>query len=312
MTEPTSSLVEEITLNELIARRHAAFLTLPEVLCAESRPSSPTGEDRIEELKTRITTAVHTAGGDPTNPKWGYVSRIVQLGSTSRKYVGVAPGVRIGDGNKVDAGKKFKLELPETEEEWAAYEQRWEASVAEERKREARAASKSSRTSKYFKNAPAPEASAAGTRSHATSSKAEVIREKVERWQAQVVPVTTAPDAPPSQEPMQTSPSPKADKANAKVHTKQGEKVQASLGFRVVKRSSAVSAKGGNSGSSKQRASPKVRVPTPLSEDPSPSAPDVPQEPATDELVQRPHGPEPLLVRTITEVPEMVRVAPAS
>ncbi|RPD55300.1 hypothetical protein L226DRAFT_491777 [Lentinus tigrinus ALCF2SS1-7] len=311
MTERSSSLVEEISLNELIARQHAAFLTLPEVLCPESRPSSPTAEGRIEDMKTRITAAVNTAGGDPTNPKWGYVSRLVCLGSTSRKYVGVAPGVRIGDGKKVNVGKNFKFELPETEEEWAAYEQRWEAAVAEERRKsETKIAAKASLTSKYFKSTAAEEPEI-GSRPRATSSKAEVIREKVERWQAQVATVVTAPDVPPSQEPVSSPPSPKVDKGKAKERVLQGEKVQASLGFRVVKRSSVTSAKGGSSGSSKPRVSPAGRVPTPPGEDPSPPLPDVPQEPVADELVERPQVSEPPPVPKITEYRDMSFLPPS-
>ena len=47
-------------------------------------------------------------------------------------------GVRIGDGRKVSVGKKFKWELPETEEGWAAYQERWRAAVAEEEARVAK------------------------------------------------------------------------------------------------------------------------------------------------------------------------------
>ena len=61
---------------------------------------------------------VNLAGGDTTNPKWGYVSRFAHLACTSRGYVPVESGVRIGDGRKVSVGKKFKWELPETEEGW--------------------------------------------------------------------------------------------------------------------------------------------------------------------------------------------------
>ncbi|KAI0695573.1 hypothetical protein C8T65DRAFT_665013 [Cerioporus squamosus] len=306
----SSSLVEEISLNERIARQHAALLSFPEELCPASRPPSPTSEERILDLKTRITTAVNTAGGDPTNPKWGYVSRMVQLGCTSRKYVGVAPGVKMGDGGKVSVGQGFKWEMPETEEEWAAYEQRWEAAAAEERRKsEAKVAAKSSRTSKYFK-VHAAEEPAIGSRPRATSSKAEVIREKVERWQAQV-PVDAAPDVPMSQGVADILPLPKADKGKAKERVPQAEKEQASLGFRVVKRASVTSAKGGSSGSSKPRVSPAGRAPTPPSDNPSPSFPDIPQDPITVEPMERPSAPEPPPVTKITELPEMSFLPPS-
>ncbi|TFK83797.1 hypothetical protein K466DRAFT_528335 [Polyporus arcularius HHB13444] len=307
MTEPSSSLVEE-SLNERIARQRAAVLSFPYELCPASRPSSPTSEERILDLKTRIATAVNTAGGDPTNPKWGFVSRMVQLGCTSRKYIGVVPGVRTGDGRKVTL-KNFKWELPETEEGWAAYEQRWEAAVAEEKRTsETKVAAKSSRTSKYFK-AAATEEPVAVPRLRASSSKAEVIREKVERWQAQVATVPpAAPDAPMSQDPTSSPPAPKVDKGKVKERAPQGEKLQASLGFPVVKRPSVTSAKGGSGGPSKPRISPAARVPTPPDDNPSP---DVPEDPIPHESTERPPVPEPPPVAKITDLPEMSFLPPS-
>ena len=319
-TSLSSSNSTEINLNELIARRHAALISLPEELCPPSRPSSPTSEERVAALKTRIMTAVNAARGDTTNPKWGYVSRMARPGCTSRKYVGIAAGVRIGDGHTATVGKNFKWELPETEEEWAACERRFEAAVAEEEERKkarakaaAKTATKTSRASKYFQQnvEPEPEPS---SRPSAPPSKAEVIREKVERWQAQVVPVAAPPDISMSQETVDTAPSPKVAKGKARERPPQAEKVQASLGFRVVKRSSVTSAKGGSGSSSKPRVSPAARVPTPLTEEPEPSLPNQPQELPDDLPSEQPADvSEPVPVAPqIADVPELVSLQFAS
>ena len=247
---------------------------------------------------------VNLAGGDTTNPKWGYVSRFAHLTCTSRGYVPVESGVRIGDGRKVSVGKKFKWELPETEEGWTAYQQKWEEAVAaEERKNvKARKAAKLPKASKYFDSAAgAPEPPPR------PSSKAEVVRDKVERWQAQVVTVATAHDVPASQQTATSSQGANAEKVTTK---EKGGKVQVSLGFPVVKRSSTTSGKGASSAPSRPRVSQTARVPTPPNDDPAPSK--------AQELTAS-DGPELLQgiseqagVPQITEVPELVRTGSAS
>lgn len=318
-TSLSSSNSSEISLslNEVVARRHAAFISLPEELCPASRPSSPTSEDRVLTLKTRIMAAVHTAGGDTTHPKWGYVSRMARPGCTHRKYISIAPGRRIGDGRTATVGKKFKWELPETAEEWAGYERRFEKAVAEEEERKkakesdktkakAKANAKQHRTSKYFEKKTAEEQQPEPP--SRPSSKAEVIREKVERWQAQVAVVAAAPDVSMSQESVEVVPSAKTDKDKANDRPPQAEKVQAPLGFRVVKRASATSAKGGSGGTSKPKVSPSARVPTPLAEESEPSIPSkLHDEPAVHRPDQPVGEPEvaPVPVQ-ITDVPELV------
>ncbi|KAI0738087.1 hypothetical protein C8Q80DRAFT_1276100 [Daedaleopsis nitida] len=266
-TSLSSSNSTEINLSELLAQRHAAYICLPEELCAASRPSSPTSEERVANLKAQFVAAVNTSGGDTTHPKWGYVSRLAHLGCTSRKYVGIAPGIRIGDGKSVSVGKNFMWELPETEELWEEYEQRWKDAVEEEeRRKRTKTTVRTTRTSKYFKKiveVPAEEMEeepGASLRPAAsTSSKAEVIRDKVERWQAQV-PVAAPPDVPMSQDTVDSLPSPNVHKGKGKERAAQGDKVQASLGFRVVKRTSVTSAKGGGSAPTKP---PAARDPSP-------------------------------------------------
>ncbi|KAM5542027.1 hypothetical protein V8D89_004337 [Ganoderma adspersum] len=301
----------EISLNELVSRRHANFTALPEELCPASRPSSPTSDDRIFALRNRISGLVNLAGGDPANPKWGNVSRLAHLACTSRGYKPMEISVRIGDGRKVSVGKGFKWELPETEEEWVAYERRWEEAVAEETKKRVRAkdaakakdVAKASKTSKYFKPSAEPDPSPR------PSSKAEVIREKVERWQAQVVSVVAVQDVPTSQEMTEAPLAVSVEKVKAK---EKGAKVQASLGFPVVKRASTSSGKGGSGASSRPKVSLTARVPTPPSDEPMPSAPkEVPEPMARDIPAPPQETAEQAVVAQITEVPELSFLPPS-
>ena len=302
----------EISLNELVTWRHANFIALPEELCPASRPSSPASDERVFAMRNRISGLVDLAGGEPANPKWGNVSRFAHLACTSRGYKPMETGVRIGDGRKVSVGKGFKWELPETEEEWAAYERRWEEAVAEETKKKmkakdaakARDAAKASKTSKYFKPSAEPDPPPR------PSSKAEVIREKVERWQAQVVSVVAVQDVPTSQEMSEAPLAVIVEKVKVK---EKGGKVQASLGFPVVKRASTSSGKGGNGASSKPKVFPTARVPTPPSDEPMPSAPKEASEPmARDVLAPLQETAEQAVVAQITEVPELVSTGSAS
>ena len=123
---------EPVSLQDLLAQRHANYITLPEELCPASRPTSPASDERVAALKAEVIALVHVAGGDTTNPKWGYIPRRLRLACTSRGYGRAPPHGRMGEGRTADVGKDFEWEMPETEEGWAAYEERWNAAVAAE------------------------------------------------------------------------------------------------------------------------------------------------------------------------------------
>lgn len=288
----TSTEIEELSLHERLQLRRDNYAALPQELVPASRPSSPSGDGRVAELKAAVTALMEVAGGDTTNPKWGYLTRKTTLACTSRRYVTAAQRVRVGDKHgAARVGKRFKWELPETEGEWEAYERRWETAISEEAERKNRKASakrskspsKVTRTSKYF-DQPAAESSQpealprdktaaeqeralepeAEQHKTGTRHKAKTIQEKVERWQAQVVTVPNIENLPNTQVSLDPSQSPKVDKGKAKEALSQGDKVQTSLSFRVVKRSSVQSAKGDSAASSKpSKQSPPIPALTP-------------------------------------------------
>lgn len=110
-----------------------------------------------------------------------------------------------------------------------------------------------------------PEASSSRSPIAPAPRKVDIVREKVERWQATVA--TVPEDPPASQMTIDLSQSSKTDKTKAKAKAKEvhtpSEKVQGSLGFPVVKRSSVTDAKGGRGAAPKPKATPPARPPTP-------------------------------------------------
>ncbi|KAI0823826.1 hypothetical protein BC628DRAFT_481262 [Trametes gibbosa] len=237
----------DVPLSDLVDRMHANFVTLPEELCAASRPASPSSEARTAAWKNQIVHALQIAAGDTSHPKWGYVSRITKPVCTSRGYVGVAPGVKVGHGSKVKVGEDYQWVLPEVEKDWAGCEKKWEEAIDSQKiKMAAKASPQATRISKYWSKTPEAQPTASSSHAVQVPKKAALIREKVERWQAQVA---KDPEDQPASQPTDVSQSPRIDKARPKAKAKVthmiSEKVQVPLGFPVVKRSSITDVKGG-------------------------------------------------------------------
>lgn len=159
---------------QIIERRRAECATVDEQLYPPSRPSSPGSQARTEALKSRIGQAVKYANHNPMSSRWTGVANLVKMASTSRRYCGVADGIRLGEKVDVDVGH-YEFVLPDTEEEWNRCEERWE-------KRFEKPPTPQGRVSKFFSPNQEP-----------GRSKADLVRDKVKAWQARVVP--TAPAA---------------------------------------------------------------------------------------------------------------------
>ncbi|CDO71938.1 hypothetical protein BN946_scf184940.g85 [Trametes cinnabarina] len=261
-----STIAPEVSFFEQVDRMHANLISLPEELCAASRPSSPSSEARSAVWQNQLVDALKLAAGDTTHPKWGYVSRITKLACTSRRYVGVEPGTRVGEGRNVKVDEKFNWVLPDTEEEWARCEQEWKrAAGSSTKKPRSKSKLKDARTSKYWpkpaNDQPEPPISPGPVY---MPTKAELVRAKIERWQAEIAVEGDDLSAP--QALADASASPEVDKRKAQVKSTapvpSGEKVQVSLGFRVVKRASVTDAKGGRSAAPKPKPTSPARSPT--------------------------------------------------
>ncbi|KZT74103.1 hypothetical protein DAEQUDRAFT_289851 [Daedalea quercina L-15889] len=222
---------DHLDIAERISRARLALSSLPEELCPPSRPTSPQASSRAEDLKQAIMDAVTMANSNPTHPKWGHLTRMVRLQCTRRGYIGAGEGVRIGDVRKADI-PSIKWELPETEEDWDRYVRRWGRKFNSRR-----------RESKYFQ--PEAEEDVA----HAPARKAEIIREKVTTWQANVVPmeglVPPQDDITVSAQGKSSVSTTAVNKGNGRGTDSQGLLSQSSLGFAVVKRPTVATKKQG-------------------------------------------------------------------
>ncbi|KAH9857441.1 hypothetical protein C2E23DRAFT_892174 [Lenzites betulinus] len=261
----------EVPLSDLVDRMNANLITLPEELCAASRPASPSSEARTAAWKSQIIHALQIAGGDTTHPKWGYVSRITKPACTRRGYIGVAPGVKMGDGRKVKVGKDYEWTLPETEKDWSRCEKKWmEAVESGKTNGVSNAPPQATRTSKYWPKAPEEQPDASCSRAAQVPKKTALIREKVQRWQAQVA--TDAEERSVSQPTDDAPQSSGAARAESKPKTTlaAGVKVQMPLGFPVMKRSSVTDGKGGSGAT--RRPNPPEHPSPPPAEDQIPRA----------------------------------------
>ncbi|KAI0373108.1 hypothetical protein BV20DRAFT_962888 [Pilatotrama ljubarskyi] len=179
----------------------------------------------------------------------------------------------MGDRRKREVGDDFQWVYPETEQEWIQHEKGWEDAANTRDNNLKSRPIKSMRTSKYWPQPADEQPERSSPRPASLPTKADIIREKVERWQAEVA--TEPEDASASISAVDLSQLPKADKARAK--TKEplasGEKVQTSLSFRVVKRSSVTSAKGDRAVVPKPKATPPARPPSPPTRDHTSNAP---------------------------------------
>lgn len=127
-----------------LSQLHQSLVVLPTVLCGPSRPSSPVFQDRMKKLQTRIQhSAVNTQSTVDLKRLWS--SRINCKGA--RAVLSTDTDVIPGDGEVPNV-------LPDTEEEWYA----WEALVKERRAR---------------KHTVPPE-------------KIQIARDKVDSWRAAV------------------------------------------------------------------------------------------------------------------------------
>ncbi|EKM56135.1 uncharacterized protein PHACADRAFT_209631 [Phanerochaete carnosa HHB-10118-sp] len=212
----TSTPIQPLPYANLVADVEAArdaLAGLDEELHPPSRPSSPSSDARTDSLKAKIAEAMKYAGYNPRSAKWKRVSDLMKTAATSRRYVGAAPGVRVGENEQVDLGN-YKFVLPETEEEWEQCEERWA-------KRFEKPAPQG-KTSKFFP---------AGTEEQRSPSRVEFVRDKVKAWQATVVP------APPSSS---QDGSEVGSVRSSKGKGKETEKIrQSPLQFPVVKRHTA-------------------------------------------------------------------------
>ncbi|PCH38506.1 hypothetical protein WOLCODRAFT_161628 [Wolfiporia cocos MD-104 SS10] len=226
MREPAENSIDR---SELLAKAYTTMASLPEVLCPAS-PQTPRPKASTAQLRRKITDALAAAGGDPTDPRWDIVARLIKLRCTSRGYVGVAPGVKIGEPRRGRA-PTVRWALPETEEEWLECERKWghkfqKSPPAEE-----------VRTSKYWPRVPEqPAPASTSTPVQPPPSESDLLRKKITAWQASIAPVIEERESPAA---TKASTSTSKGKGKEMDRSGQGPRAQSALTFSVVKRSNA-------------------------------------------------------------------------
>ncbi|KAI0308783.1 hypothetical protein OF83DRAFT_1160133 [Amylostereum chailletii] len=206
-SEPTKSVAP--TYNERLLHRHLAIASVPAVLCPPS-PTSSTNKDSVDLLREQIRKAVTAARGQPSSSKWAHVDSLTRLGCARGRWVGV--GRR---APKVPAQTEDReWFIAETDEQWAEWEKN-----PERRRKQGKGEAASAPVDEQGKKDAPPRTQ-------------DRIKEKVARWQAEVVPGSVSQPTP-------------VQSQTGRTQQKQNLKRPSPLGFPVVKPSTAVSMKKG-------------------------------------------------------------------
>jgi neural Wiskott-Aldrich syndrome protein len=104
------------------------------------------------------------------------------MACTSRLYRGVPPGVRVGERASVEVGN-YKWVLPDNVEEWQRCEEEW-------RRRFTAPALDTGQSSKYWPASNTEPQRSQEERKQKSPSKAELVRDKVRSWQANIISET--------------------------------------------------------------------------------------------------------------------------
>lgn len=172
---------------EQIAQAYNKIEALPNELCPPSRSPSPLAQSRADLLVKKVTEAVSYAGRNATDQKWIHVARALRMACTSRMYRGTPQGVRVGETARarVELGT-YEWALPDTAEEWEECEKKWNSRLSG-------VPADGAQASKYWPQAMKPDESDY-LNEEKPPSKAELVRDKVKAWQANVVHLTKIVD----------------------------------------------------------------------------------------------------------------------
>jgi hypothetical protein len=106
---------------QTLSRLHLSLASLPPSYeLPDSRPSSPSTDERIENRRRELKKLFDYSGGDTSSGKWGLVWENVRMGCTRAYRV-----VGVGSNNihtEKEEGEKKEWLLPETEAEWEEWE----------------------------------------------------------------------------------------------------------------------------------------------------------------------------------------------
>lgn len=256
----SSNKLDQLSTTEILRDIHLFLATKPEILAPSSRPSSPSFDEHVENLKHSVLEAVDTARGDAGDRKWTQVSAKLKMGCVRGRYR------MTGLNQRWHPAENAEWILPDDEETWLKLEkERAEMRTSKGNAKQSRhsdnvstAAIAPFRGSDLAANQPPVEMiQALATVSPKTMQN---VQEKVARWQATI---STPEGASVTEKTVSTTPALRsASKSGMKPTTLLKDKSQSSsLSFPVVKRNVAiVTGKKSNMGRSDRHASPNLRV----------------------------------------------------
>lgn len=181
------------TYFERISQLSEVLQSLPDELAPSSCPNSPSMDTRVDALRQKFADAITGSVSETRNSKWGHVSNLTKMASTSRQayfpavpnvdgqlsYIGAAPKVRVGQTRKAKLDG-YQFVMPDTEEEWWECEKKWESWVASGgMERSLKGAQM--KTSKYW-NKEESEAEPPPL----SLEKTRAVREKVQSWRVNI------------------------------------------------------------------------------------------------------------------------------
>jgi len=219
---------------DLLRNVHLFLSTQGEMLAPPSRPSSPNFEEKVSQLKENIREAFLDAKGEPANGMWTQLSEQLKMESMR----GGAGPASTTDG-QVAVEQEVEWILPETEQEWFEWEAKREqekclkkkASISMQQDIAPLAADQPEHTNSIAtRQMPVPEQGA----SNVSPSTILRAKEKVKKWQATIVPISTS--TPHLQYSQSQTPKERVSGAGVKGKAPALAKGSSSLNFPVVKR----------------------------------------------------------------------------
>ncbi|KAG1819836.1 uncharacterized protein BJ212DRAFT_1343337 [Suillus subaureus] len=254
----SSNKLNQLSTAEILRDIHLFLATKPEVLAPLSRPSSPSFDKKVENLKHTVLEAVDAARGDSGDRKWTQVSAKLKMGCVRGRYR------MTGLNQHWHPAENAEWILPDDEETWLKLEKE---------RAEARSSKRNAKQSRHPDNlSTAAVAPFRGSDLAANQLPVEMIqatvspktmenvKEKVVKWQATI---STPEGVSVTEKTVSTTPALRsASKSGMKLTALPKDKSQSSsLSFPVVKRNVAtVTGKKSNKGRSDRHAPPNFRV----------------------------------------------------
>lgn len=176
--------LNQLSTTEILRDIHLFLATKPEVLAPSSRPTSPSFDENVENLKNSVLEAVEAARGDAGDRQWTQVSAKLKMGCVRGRYR------MTGLNQRWHLAENAEWILPDDEETWLKLEKERAARTSRGNAKQSRhsdnvstAAIPPFRGSDLAADKPVEMVQALATVSPKTMQN---VKEKIAKWQATV------------------------------------------------------------------------------------------------------------------------------